>query len=278
MLKLHFNRLLKSKVSRVIFLFTLLAPVFFAAFDIYNSINTPSNFLRPFWAYIIGNDFKYKRYYYFHEVFSHLMVLLVAILPYSGSFYEDKEKRTLNGILVRESKSKYFSSGLLINFIASFSTYFVPRCIAILMYKFAFLDKFMKPGDAELYRLGSLTNHTTYYGNIGIANHPLLFLLLTSVIASIYVALFATIVYAFSMHVKRSVYIVYIVPILIHFLARAIIELSLGAAKVPSVIMFSSESVKIKPNYSFLIIYLIQLCIFLLLYIPGRLRHKDAVI
>lgn len=206
----------------------------------------------------------------------HVFCLPLASIPYAGSFYDDKENHTLNSMLTRGSMHAYFLSGLTANFIISFLTYFIPRTSAFFMFYLAFPGNYMKPGDANLRHLGGFMVNAENFLGITI-NTPVKYVLLQAVIASLYVALFSSIVYAYSLHVQDKKYLIYLLPFLLDMLLDFIIEAAFGIQSTPANIMFSRDAFNSLPSYAFLFVYLVQILIFVALFISGKKKNKDII-
>lgn len=280
MFKLHFSRAIKNRTSRITFLLVLLIHVGLVTFDILSSVCEPINFLYDFPGYILGfgSDMRYRNFFEVNEFYIHLLILFVAILPYASSFFTDRELGTLNNLFTRTERRYYLYTGLTVNFVVSFMTYFIPRMISVTMLAFAFPLQNLKIGYSNFYNVGADFEFVSGFKTL-LLYQPYIYFFIYALIGALFVALFSSIVYAFSLHVKINKYVVLILPVLLMFIIDALMEICFGMQFVPSNIIFSSETIfspKINYGMSLISVFAFEIIIFLTLLFTGIKRNKDV--
>ena len=276
MLKFHFRRAFSQKKTQILFLVLILINVGLATQGILYQYNIPSNYLLENWTYMITFSDNFLWHNEFLGLYDYLFSVLIACIPYASSYTEDKVNHRLEIIVKRNSTKAYFSAALLVNFIVASLTYFIPRVITQLMYIVAYPLHSLRPGYMRTLRYYSdyLDDLRTF--NYLLKNKPQIYAFLTVVIASVFVGIFASVVYAYSLNTDKNKYAVVFYPVVSLMLFEFIVSV-LGFKNLGTEI-FQEPGSKDNIKNGFVLVYLFLIVIFIGLFIRGMRKNKDIAL
>ncbi|MCR5742846.1 MAG: hypothetical protein K6F92_03835 [Lachnospiraceae bacterium] len=141
-------------------------------------------------------------------VFDFLYIFLL-LLPFSLSYVNERKKNTMCIIQIRRGIRRYYYENLFLCFLGSFTAFFIPFVIQIgvnqLIFGGEFMDSFtyMWQGDISGDRYGEILYTRAIPFKWLFINHPQMYNLLFAFLFSCMCAVFAMLVYAISLYVKR---------------------------------------------------------------------------
>lgn len=136
-----------------------------------------------------------------------LIIPIVTVLPFADSFFEDREKHTVEYYLTRCDNNQYYYSKLFVVFLSGAIVMFVPLVINYLLNFIAFpLDSYMdftrlSADQTWIYR--ALLDRLIMFKNLMVSN-PYVYLLLHIVLFSVAGGLMAVVGFQISFFYKKS--------------------------------------------------------------------------
>lgn len=149
-----------------------------------------------------------------------LMILpILATLPITSIYRFDVNSGYFMNTIIKTTKSKYFNTLIVFNFLCSFLIIIIP--LSINLYLFLMTYPSIKP-DGIINYMQNVVSNGSDLANI-YYEHPLLYTLILILINGLYGAILSTVGLSFSFFIKKT-YFVYIIPFVVNLLGITILN------------------------------------------------------
>lgn len=211
------------------------------------------------------------------QLFYFFGISIIAALPFSDSFLEDKLSRSLPAVLVRGTWKSYLTSGLFLTFFSGFLVILIP----LLLSQILALLIFPVNGDLPMGIWGSgawtsLSTTDTYVFPSLVLNYPYLNNMVFIFYSSIFAGLNAVASYILSLLGIRRKLFVLCIPTIFWLLYSAVITF-VNNTITPYIYLYPNDSVY-KEVWFFFILPLTLLVFIWLGYIIVQKRNMEAIL